>query len=306
MAMANIKKTWIRCCIIGFGVIFSLYGQTTLPVLNQTQLVSAIRPPFSFAIIGDRTGEGPDPWTVFDEAIRDINQRRPDFAVMIGDIIQGGARTSIALETRWQEAVAHLDSLRVPLYMIPGNHDIWSQATYQAWKEKIGDSYFSFTCGTVLFLFLNSEESYSGSGSGLGRAQIDFVTSALNQHADASQIFIFMHRPPWLETGPLKKQWEDVETLLQGKRFSLITGHLHILGETQKQGNRYLVVGPTGGKMRLARNPDLGMMQHFTWVDVRPDTSYFQFIENKTSYPEQKALEVYARGVVGLKYLLRQ
>ena len=299
------KKTW-TVIFFWFTAIPLLYGQTSTLHINQINDIQFQSTPYHFAIIGDRTGEGSDPWAVFDSAIQQINDRNPDFVVMIGDIIQGGARGDLAVQSRWQEAFRHLEKLVPPLFMIPGNHDINSQTTYEIWRRNMGNTYFRFVYGDNLFLFLNTEEGYGGHGRGFGKEQLAFINASLDSISASGEIFIFMHRPPWLEKGPLNSQWTTIEKKLEGKRFSLVTGHLHVLGEKVDEGNRYLIVGPTGGKMRLARNPSLGMVQHYTWVEVKKDTSSFQFIENGTVLSEASARAAYARGVRTLRFLMSQ
>ena len=299
------KKKW-TFILFGFATVPLLYSQPSTLRINQVHDIQFNSTPYHFAIIGDRTGEGSDPWTIFDSAIQQINDREPDFVVMIGDLIQGGAHGDLAIQSRWQEALEHLEKLRRPLFMIPGNHDIDSRAAYEIWQRTIGNTYFSFIYGGNLFLFLNTEEDHAGHGQGFGKEQLAFINASLDSASVSEEIFIFMHRPPWLEKGSLSSQWTAIKRKLEGKRFSLITGHLHVLGEKVDEGNRYLIVGPTGGKMRLSRNPGLGMVQHYTWVEVEKDTSYFQFVENGLVHSEENARASYARGVRTLRFLMSQ
>jgi hypothetical protein len=48
---------------------------------------------FTFAIIGDKTGGGLRNWPIFDRAMDEVSRLHPDFAIMVGDLIQGYPKT---------------------------------------------------------------------------------------------------------------------------------------------------------------------------------------------------------------------
>ena len=75
---------------------------------------------FSFAIIGDKTGGGQDKWHVFDRAIAEINALKPDFAIMVGDLIQGYTTDLEQIESEWREFWGHESALEAPFIPLPG------------------------------------------------------------------------------------------------------------------------------------------------------------------------------------------
>lgn len=89
---------------------------------------------------------------------------------------------------------AFFNKLRVPLYNAVGNHDI-SGKVYQ---ENFGDTWFSFTTGSALFVFLDTEAN-DGSISG---DQLKWFSNTLNDfcgNEKVKNVFIFSHRPVWSE-----------------------------------------------------------------------------------------------------------
>ncbi|MYI93491.1 hypothetical protein F4083_04085, partial [Candidatus Poribacteria bacterium] len=88
---------------------------------------------FTFAIIGDKTGGGLDKWHVFDRAIDELNALKPDFAIMIGDLIQGDTTRKELLDSQWKEFWKHQSDLTIPFLPIPGNHDITNRVIYEDW-----------------------------------------------------------------------------------------------------------------------------------------------------------------------------
>src|SRR3954447_25184080 len=81
-----------------------------------------------FVILGDRTGSVQP--GVYEQAWREVASQKPEFVVTIGDLIEGLVdRTA---EEQW-DAVERLHKpyASIPLYLTPGNHDIWSDRSEQ-------------------------------------------------------------------------------------------------------------------------------------------------------------------------------
>jgi hypothetical protein len=266
----------------------------TLPARLSRPLPAVPPGKFSFAVIGDRTGTGPEGWPIFDGAVSDLNQLRPDFCVMIGDIIES-APDRAGLLRQWDEAERHLNSLRLPLLSIPGNHDIPGPQAYSLWKERMGETYRSFDYRGCHFLLLDTEESQGTGEPGFGSRQLDFAERDILGTRDAAHFFVFMHRPVWIENGALKSQWAKLESLLPKTGTTIFAGHVHALAMKRLEGRSYVILGPTGGRLRLERNPALGMLTHITWVTVEDGTCTLAFIEPGRVLSEKTALDAYDR-----------
>ena len=222
---------------------------------------------------------------------------------MIGDVIEGFVPNTYQIENQWEEAKTHLDLLKIPLYLVPGNHDLWNRNSYLIWRRKFGKTYYSFNYRDCHFLILNTEENFGSGQDGFGTDQLTFIKEDISQNHYKNQILIFMHQPVWLLSGKMKEEWDDIESLLDGVSYHVFAGHLHILGGKKENGKRYLMVGPTGGSMRFARNPSLGFLHHITWVTVQNDDCSVCFIEPGNIYPEELALKSYQLFLKGMKLL---
>jgi hypothetical protein len=111
---------------------------------------------FSFALLSDRTGL-PKPG-VFERAISATNLLRPDFVIHIGDAIEGYTRNPETLAAEWAEFDTMVNALEVPLFRVPGNHDV-SNAHMQAdWLRRFGALHYHFRYCDVLFLILNTQD----------------------------------------------------------------------------------------------------------------------------------------------------
>jgi DNA repair exonuclease SbcCD nuclease subunit len=269
---------------------------------SAEQLVPKSTGKYSFAVIGDRTGAGPGSWAVLDRAIVEINAWNPDFAVHIGDVIEGG-KTQAEIRGQWEEAFGHLKALKVPLFLIPGNHDIPNAAGYEVWKELFGSTFRHFKYAGAGFVLLNTEEGAGTINAGFGDEQLALLDTVLGSTPGNGRVFIFMHQPAWLFSGDRKTQWSAVEPKLRGKPARVFAGHLHILAGTVREGVPYCIVGPTGGKLRLAANPALGLLNHTTRVSVDGDSIRVEFSAPGGILPEKAARDAYERGLKGILLL---
>jgi len=106
-------------------------------------------------------------------AVEFINQRknRIKFVIICGDHthnledfwskgdIEGGRRKRLEELVAYKKIYSKLDK-NIPLVCVCGNHDVGNKPTtktIQLYKEEFGDDYFSFWCGGVKFIVLNSQ-----------------------------------------------------------------------------------------------------------------------------------------------------
>src|ERR1035441_4764003 len=99
-----------------------LFAAAVLAALAQTPAPAA----FHFVLLGDRTGEAqPGVW---EQVWKQAAAEKPAFVLGVGDTIQGGAEATA--ESEWREAKRTLAPYAgIPLYLAPGNHDVWSPAS---------------------------------------------------------------------------------------------------------------------------------------------------------------------------------
>ena len=227
---------------------------------------------FSFAIIGDKTGGGEDKWHVFDRAIAEINALKPDFAIMVGDLIQGYTTDIKKIESEWKEFWGHESALEVPFIPLPGNHDITNRLMYDYWADNLGRTYSAFTYKDCLFLLLNTEERHglpeSGEGAlenWFGARQIDYAIQELTKHKNVRHTFVLLHKPAWLHEG---SGWLEIEAALAGREYTVFAGHYHNLTLHTRNDHRYFVLGATGGAFTPRETKEFGAFDHYSLVTV--------------------------------------
>ena len=259
---------------------------------------------FSFAIIGDKTGGGEDKWHVFDRAIAEINALKPDFAIMVGDLIQGYTMDLKRLESEWKEFWGHESALDVPFIPLPGNHDITNRLMYDYWVDNLGRTYSAFTYKKCLFLLLNTEERHglpkSGDGwreNWFGARQIDYALTELAKHKDVRHTFVLLHKPAWLHEG---SGWLEIEAGLTGREYTVFAGHYHNLTLHTREDHRYFVLGATGGAFTPQETKEFGAFDHYSIVTVDGNDVGVTIIEPGNVHPADISTAEFKENLINL------
>ncbi|MCB9503454.1 MAG: metallophosphoesterase [Deferribacteres bacterium] len=247
---------------------------------------------FTYAILGDKTTGGENNWPIFDRAVDEINLLRPDFVIMIGDLIQGYVTDKTIVDGMWQEFTAHAQRLQVPFFILPGNHDISNEMMYDYWEQHMGLRYYAFVYQNSLFLLLNSEEYKKTQSGQLGEAQLAFIKNELEKHKTVNQVFLFMHKPMWdrsKNSESLPEEWQTVLSWLKNRKATVFVGHRHNLLYQEIDGHRHITVSATGGELQEKSMEELGYFHHFTLVTVEPDTATIAIIKPGHIFPQDIA-----------------
>lgn len=237
----------------------ALYAQ--VPVTDRP--VNSAPGVFRFAIVADRAG-GIRPG-VFENAANKLKLLQPEFVMSVGDLIDGYTTDPKVWNAQWQEFEQIVARLDLPFYYVPGNHDISNPELLAAWKQRRGDPWFSFVYQNVLFLGLHTEDR---EGGGIGSQQIAWAKKTLAEHSDVRWTMLFFHRPLWLETKP--SGYEQVAAALQGRPYTVFSGHLHHYLKGERNGMNHYGLATTGGGSKN-RGVEFGEFDHVTWVTMKPD-----------------------------------
>lgn len=214
--------------------------------------------PWSFVLLGHPRG-GPDnglfPRERLDEAVDEINRLRPDFTVLLGDIVWGDFETSGArrelVAADWDEVARLWSRLDAPWHVLPGNHDVWDPVTRDLWIERFGALERAFEHKGSRFLLLNSCWTPAGAsgtlpgefirGAPLPPERIAWLAHELQSSSQAAHVFVLMHHVLWWE--PDAPWWSEVHPLLAQAPVSLVaSGDLGPLkfGHQRRDGIEYV------------------------------------------------------------------
>ncbi len=215
-----------------------------------------------FAIISDVWG-GNRPG-IFEDAIDKLELLQPQFVMSVGDLIDGKTHDSTLIDAQWREFNRKVNSLSMPFFYVPGNHDIGNADMEREWIKRFGRAYYYFVYKNVLFLCVNTQDE---GVSGIKEAQIKYFRKAISDNPNVRWTFIFMHRPVWEGENQKEEGYEKIEDALKGRNYTLFSGHHHTYLNLVKNGNKHFVLGSTGGGSDL-RGEKFGEYDHVTLVTL--------------------------------------
>jgi predicted phosphodiesterase len=254
--MARLTRRWIAASAV-FLVFAFVIG---------VRAVSEPRNDFRFSIVGDRT-HGAIP-QVYGRIWREIDLLHPDFAINVGDTIEGGS--DARAEQEWQALHPIWERYRDhPLYFIPGNHDIWSDASEKVYRSETGrPPFYSFNYQEAHFTVLDNSRTEV-----LSDDQMRFLAEDLEANKDRNPKFIFFHKPYWLVFLKLGSGEFPLHRLArQYNVAAVISGHGHQFVRMKRDGVVYMEVGSSGGTMKgLAKGEGFaqGWFYHHVWARVK-------------------------------------
>jgi hypothetical protein len=246
-----------------------------------THLRFADRPEnFHFAILADRAGgHRPD---VFEAAVEQLNRLQPEFAICVGDLIEGNTTERPVLESMWSEMNAVTSRLTMPFFRVPGNHDVTTPVMRQYYDQTFGRTYYHFVYRNVLFLCLNSQDGYTPAGTYqtvLSPEQRAYARRVLAENRDVRWTFVFLHKPLWLSEGggndgprtpestPETTGYAELLGQLGSRNYTVVAGHNHSYAKYERQGRSCYILATTGGGSAM-RGPFFGETDAITWVTL--------------------------------------
>ncbi len=234
---------------------------------------------FHFVILGDRTGEAQP--GIYEQLWKATSQENPAFVLTVGDTIQGLADKTA--ESEWQEA-RQIFPKQIPLYLTPGNHDIWSDLSEKLFRNYSGHPpHYSFDYQQAHFTILDNSRSDQFSP-----AELAWLETDLRAHEKQPVKFVISHRPSWLLDILLKNPHNAVHQL--SKKYGVqyvISGHVHQMIYSNFEGVTYLSMPSAGGHLRASMKYEDGWFFAHTTVEVTGTSVNFRIkeIHNRTTTP---------------------
>ena len=225
---------------------------------------------FHFVLLGDRTGEARP--GVYERVWRELAATGPAFVLSVGDTIQG--LNDATAEAEWREARRIVEPYRrIPLYLAPGNHDVWSEASERLFRQYAERApHYSFDYGGAHFTVLDNSRSDQWPAG-----ELAWLEGDLREHAAAPVKFVVSHRPSWLLDAALGSTNGPLHAI--AKRYGvccMVAGHVHQLIHAELEHVTYLALPSAGGHLRLSGKYEDGWFFGWTGVEVRGGEVVFQ------------------------------
>jgi len=268
----------------------------SVAVFTALLLAAAAQEPdsFRFVVLGDRTGEAQP--GVYERVWKDAAAEGPAFVVGVGDTIQGW--NDETADAEWQQAEKILSSWkRFPLYLAPGNHDIWSALSEKVFQKYSGHApHYSFDYRQAHFTVLDNSRSDQ-----LSATELTFLENDLMAHNEQPLKFIVSHRPSWLLNAVVGDPNFRLHQI--AKKYGagyVIAGHVHEMLHAELEGVDYISMVSSGGHLRSSGKYEDGWFFGYAVVDVNGKGTEFRIRELGAPYGQERSTALKDWGKAGL------
>ena len=165
---------------------------------------------------------------IFMDAVREINDLKPDMIVLTGDLTNNG------YYKQFQQATKYLEMFESPLFAVPGNHDARNLG-YQTFEELIGEKSWKLTMDdnfTVIGLDSSSPDENKGH---IGTPQHMWLEHQLDEcviNDNFSVVVLHHHIVPIPQTGRERNVLSDagdiLKTITSHEVDLVLSGHKHV------------------------------------------------------------------------------
>lgn len=175
----------------------------------------------------------------FEFFVANVNRLKPQFVVITGDLVNNFHDAAQVAE---YHRIAKLLDKSIPLYSVPGNHDVGNSPTpaeLGAYRKEMGPDYYSFRSPGVYGIVLNSSLlAHPETAVEEAEKHEAWLRSELKRAAaePGRQIVIFQHIPFFVENAYEPDQYFDFPRPLREKYLKLLheyhvqyvfAGHTH-------------------------------------------------------------------------------
>ncbi|MBE8722727.1 outer membrane protein assembly factor BamB family protein [Sphingobacterium pedocola] len=217
---------------------------------------------FKFAQVTDTHVGGGTGADDLRRTVKDLNQLKDiDFVILSGDVTEFGSDEELAIAKRI------LDSLNLPLYVIPGNHDSnWSESGANSFRKVFGAESFFFEHKGVQFIGTTSGPNMRMSPGQIPRENLVWMDSVFKANPDKETPLIAINHYP-LDSS-LNNWFEKIDRLKQRNIQVATCGHGH-------QNRLYDWEGIPGVMVRsnLRAKEKVG---GYNIITIQPDSIFFQ------------------------------
>ncbi len=239
---------------------------------------------YRLVILSDRTGGHQD--AIYPSIIREINLLQPDIIVTVGDQIEGYGDDMEVMTAEWDTVFAMLDELDAPVYLTPGNHDIWSDDSEELYRQRTGlEPYYSFDYEGTHFIILDTSRIEAWEQA--DEEQLAWLASDLATTDPEDQVFVFYHKPLWLMTTAAGVTDPVHELLVDHGVDGVFCGHFHKFFSGTYDGIPYVSVGSSGGVIYRPETEPVarGEFFQFCWLTVDEEGFDLAVIDAGNIYP---------------------
>ena len=240
------------------------------PTKRAFKTLISIDPPssketFTFWVAGDNRSR----LDLLETLLKKAKGEKPLFIVLGGDLVAHG------LSWQYKRLLEVLDGSPVPVFAVPGNHDL-EFCGRRNFTRYLAPDHYCFTYGNSIFAVLDTNHKDKGQTQWLDR----ILSNPSYVHR-----FVFVHKPPF-DPRPGKKHCMHrkafvqklLEVLSKHKVDILFCSHIHSYIQTSYKGTKIIITGGLGAHRKKPIRPF-----HYVRVIVGPKGIKTQMVPLKPS-----------------------
>lgn len=246
--MSSLKKTFLLILVV--NVVFIATGKSKNKGFTFIQLTDT-----QMGFISENQNYNEE-IKLYTAAVDFINRTKPNFVVITGDFVNNRTDTS---QIKAFKQITSLINKKIPVYLIPGNHDIGNNPT----KESVDfffryykNEKFNFTYKNVQFIGINS--CYINSDSEQEHQQLDWLKKTLKEHPYNMRKIVFSHHPFFIKNIDEKDNYSNIaqperseymELFKENGVVAIFAGHLHNNAEAWYGGINMVTTSAVGKQL---------------------------------------------------------
>ena len=217
----------------------------------------------------------------FKQAVKQINNLKPDFTVICGDLV------NTPNEKSFNDFKKIKSLLTVPCYCAAGNHDVLNKPTTKSlkyYREVIGKDYYSVEHKGYTIIIVNTQ-LWKAPVKGETEKQHNWLKQTLQKaKSKNSPIFVVSHYPVFVRSPDEKENYFNLALPIRTELLSLYKqyGVIALLaGHTHKTiSNEYKGIKMLNGET-TSKNFDKRPLGFRLWTVTTPDDLKHEFIPLK-------------------------
>jgi 3',5'-cyclic AMP phosphodiesterase CpdA len=248
-------------------------GSNIVVLICVIQLLYCVLAQTSFFYFGDpQIGFGLEGWekdvSRYLEAAKDAQTAQTKRVVIAGDLVNSYNNQT---EIKGFAEVWPLQFGKVPVFLVPGNHDVNTETMLQHYRTLYGQDYYyqDFPSENSTFFFLDSEILVRQNQTDLKNSSTvhwEWLETTLPKFANVQHKFIVMHRPPFIkEENEPDSYWnwptnDRIKLLSWVRQYSikhLLCGHTHTTTNTRPTDGAF-DIWTVGGTARVFDKNEFG------------------------------------------------
>ncbi|MBN2311073.1 MAG: metallophosphoesterase [Candidatus Hydrogenedentes bacterium] len=202
----------------------------------------------------------------FKLAVQQINAMKPDLVFICGDLVNDGDS-----DEAFKDFLEVKAGLQVPVYCVPGNHDISGAPTpalLERYRDLVGKDYYAVEAKGFTFVAVNTQ-LWKAPVAGETEKQDAWLKQTLEAaRAKGSPVIVVGHYPLFLEAADEKEEYFNLPVKVRAELLALFkecgvvavwAGHTHRNGVAEYEGIQVVATATT------SRNFDGAPMGYRVW-----------------------------------------